>query len=194
MQLRRVVFIVLAGLLTVSCSDHSASEQNSKTQDAPSPHERAVEDGKREGGQSSFAAESTGDEHERGRSPGEDVVAEDCVAFVRSTKAAAPNVPNPDCPQCPPATDGKEVLKFERINIDRTNCIESSCEVNVSIHATFNPAVGGNIAGGLTGWISPEQKTQYSEGRTPLGEQVYKVKVIYRRGDKGWRAIEFDRP
>jgi hypothetical protein len=179
-NLRGFLLIVVAGLIAgSSCSDDSKHKFKGalKSDKTAPPHELAV---------------ATEEEHERGRTPREEEIAEDCVAFLRATKAM-PGDANPDCPQCPARTDGKEVLKFRRIQVDGTNCFDSACEVNVSIHASFNPSVGGTIAGGLTGWISSEQKAHYIEGKTPPDEQVYKVKIIYRRDRRGWRAIEFDR-
>ena len=47
--------------------------------------------------------------------------------------------------------------------------------------------------GGLVGWISPEQRAQWLHGQTAAGEQIYHVKITYRRTGKDWRAVEFDR-
>jgi hypothetical protein len=63
----------------------------------------------------------------------------------------------------------------------------------VTIRASFNPGAGERIAGGLTAWISPEQRSEYLSGRMPSGEQVYRVKITYKRRGEAWRAIEFDR-
>jgi hypothetical protein len=177
-NLSRSLLIVFAGLIAASCSDsHRDLKHPSRSEKPASPTDVAV---------------GIEEEHDRGRGPGEDEIAEDCVAFLRATKAI-PGQANPDCPQCPTRADGKEVLKFQRIHVDRTNCLDSACEVDVSIYARFNPGAGGPIAGGLTGWISSEQQARYAEGKTPSDEQVYKVKIIYRRDRRGWRAIEFDR-
>ena len=85
------------------------------------------------------------------------------------------------------------MLRFGYVHVGRVSPSGLMCEFDVTIHATFNPGTGGAIAGGLTAWISPEQRAQYLRGQTPHGEQVYHVKITYRRTAKGWRAVEFDR-
>jgi hypothetical protein len=52
---------------------------------------------------------------------------------------------------------------------------------------------GERIAGGLTAWISPEQRSAYLNGRAPSDEQSYRIQIIDRLRDKTWRAVEFDR-
>src|SRR3954464_15976734 len=91
-NLRGFLLIVVAGLMAgSSCSDDSNHEPKgaSKSDKTASPHELAV---------------ATEEAHERGRSPREEEIAEDCVAFLRATKAM-PGDANPDCPQCPTRTD-----------------------------------------------------------------------------------------
>ncbi|MGH7935803.1 MAG: hypothetical protein ACREF8_02200, partial [Chthoniobacterales bacterium] len=63
--------------------------------------------------------------------------------------------------------------------------------VDVTIEAHFNPSARGNIVGGLVGWIPLEQRKQYAEGKTPSGQQVYKVRVVYKRTKGVWRVVEF---
>lgn len=186
MNIRRVALIFLAGVITASCSEKSGvdSNQNSQTKEAkPSPEVAA-------------SKEERGDRSEaKGElQPLDDEIAEDCVAFLRSTKTVPANGAKADCPQCPVNPEEKEVLKFDAIQVDRVTLSESTCEILVTIHATFNPSTRESIAGGLTAWISPEQRAKYLEGEVPSGPQVYKVKVIYRRSGKRWRAVEFDRP
>lgn len=120
--------------------------------------------------------------------PREDEIAEDCVAFVRATKIAPASS---DCAGC--SGDGREALAFRQMRMDRISCGAAACEVAVTLRVVFNPASGGTISGGLTGWISPEQRQQLLSGRTPEGEQVYPVKIIYRRRGDEWHAVEFDR-
>jgi hypothetical protein len=57
----------------------------------------------------------------------------------------------------------------------------------------FNSGPAGTITGGLTAWIPQEQRLQYSNGHAPEGEQVYRVKITYKRTEDTWRAIEFDK-
>jgi hypothetical protein len=122
--------------------------------------------------------------------PHEDEIAEDCVAFVRATKIL-PKTAAADCPGC--SAKGTEILAFRQIRMDRTSCSADTCEVAVTLRAVFNPAPAGTITGGLAAWISQEQRLQYIEGHPPQGEQVYRVKITYRRTGEEWRAIEFDR-
>jgi hypothetical protein len=134
------------------------------------------------------AKESERSESER--QPREDEVGEDCVAFVRATKVAA-TVPGSDCPSC--AADGAEVLAFREMKMEQISCSDDTCQASVTIRAVFNQGAGGTITGGLTAWISPEQRLEYSKGHAPAGEQIYRVKIVYKRAGEGWRAIEFDK-
>ena len=120
--------------------------------------------------------------------PHEDEIAEDCVAFVRSTKVVPPT---PECAGC--TGDSREALAFRQIKVDRISCVAAACEITVTLRAAFNPGPGGTIAGGLAGWISPEQRQAFLSGRAPEGEQLYPVKITYRREGEEWRPIEFDR-
>jgi hypothetical protein len=181
MNIPRVIVIFLALSITASCSEKSGVTTEAKPSPdvAPPKEERARE------------SETKG---EGELQPPEDEIAEDCVAFLRSTKTVPAHGANADCPQCTATTEPTEVLKFDAIQVDRVTHSESTCEVQVTIHATFNPSPRESIAGGLTAWISPEQKAKYLQGEIPSGPQVYKVKVIYKRSGKRWRAVEFDRP
>lgn len=168
MNLGCAVAAVLLGLLTASCSKK------------PAP-------------QSALKIESQGQsrENEEEREPREDKIGEDCVAFVSATKIVPVQANSADCPGC--GVDGTEVLAFRAMQVDRVSCSETACDVAVTLRALFNPAPSGTINGGLTAWISEEQKAQYQRGQTPPGEQVYRVKIIYKRTGSGWRPIEFDR-
>ena len=201
MNIRRVALIFLAGIITASCSEKSEADrnQNSQAKDAkPSQEVAAVNEERTNKPEverpSTSKAESAEAKREDELQPPEDEIAEDCVAFLRSTKTVPAQSANVDCPQCPAPTEATEVLKFDDIRVDRVARSESTCEVHVTIHATFNPSTRENIAGGLTAWISAEQRAQYLQGKTPSDQQVYQVKITYRRGPKGWRAVEFDRP
>jgi len=120
--------------------------------------------------------------------PREDEIGEDCAAFVRATKVLPAQA---ECAGC--SGDAREVLAFRQMRVDRVSCSAATCEVTVTLRAVFNPASAGTISGGLTAWIPSEQKQQCLNGRTPEGEQVYPVKIIYKRSGNEWRAIEFDR-
>ena len=123
--------------------------------------------------------------------PREDEIAEDCLAFVRATKVVPAQTSGADCPGC--SNEGAEVFTFQQMHTDRISCSAAACEVTVTLRASFNPGTGGRINGGLTAWIPPEQRQQYLNGAAPGGEQVYRVKIIYRRAGESWRAIEFDK-
>lgn len=171
MDIRHATLILVAGIITASCSEKSAPDREKRSNTSETTREVA----KRE------------DE----RQPGEDEIAEDCVAFVRSTKIVPAQAPSADCPGCPAA--GAEVLAFRQMKTNRISCSGDSCTVSVTIHVSFNPGAGERIAGGLTAWISPEQRSAYLSGHTPSGEEAYRVQITYKRRSEGWRAVEFDR-
>ena len=124
--------------------------------------------------------------------PDEDQIAEDCVAFVRSTKVVPARAANADCPECP--AGGTDLLSFRSMKIDSVSCSGDTCTVTVTIRAVFNRASGETLVGGLTAWIPPEERSAYLSGQTPSGEQDYLVQITYKRSSGGrWRAVEFDR-
>ena len=135
-------------------------------------------------------AEKESERSESERQPREDEVAEDCVAFVRATKVAA-TASGTDCPTC--STEGAEVLAFREMKLERISCSADTCQAWVTIRAVFNQAAGGTITGGLTAWIPAEQRLEYSKGRVPAGDQIYRVKIVYKHAGEAWRAIEFDK-
>jgi hypothetical protein len=175
MKIRRAALIVVAGIITASCSEKPAPDRE-KHSSTPQPT--------REPGSEAAKAEEE-------LQPREDAVEGDCVAFVRSTKVVPAQAPTADCPGCPAA--GAEVLTFRQMQRDRISCSGDTCTVLVTIRVSFNPGAGERIAGGLTAWISPEQRSEYLSGRTPSGEQAYRVQITYKRRGEAWRAVEFDR-
>jgi hypothetical protein len=175
MKIRRAALIVVAAIITASCSEKSAPDREKHSGPAEATRAPASE-----------VAEA-----EDELQPREDEIAEDCVAFVRSTKVVPPPAPTADCPGCP--AGGAEVLTFRQMKTDRISGSGGTCTVLVTISVSFKPGTGERIAGGLTAWISPEQRSEYLSGRTPSGEQAYRVKITYQRRGEGWRAAEFDR-
>jgi hypothetical protein len=167
----------LASFLIASCSEKPAPAN-------PQPDAEKSEAEKKD------AAKEKAEKEETEERPHEDEIAEDCVAFVRATKIL-PKTAAADCPGC--SAEGTEILAFRQMRIDRISCSADTCEIAVTLRAVFNPAPAGTITGGLAGWISQEQRLHYLEGHPPEGEQVYRVKITYRRTGEGWRAIEFDR-
>jgi hypothetical protein len=175
MKIRRAALIVVAGIISASCSEKSAPDR--EKQSGPAEATRAP---------ASEVAEA-----EDELQPREDEIAEECVAFVRSTKVVPAPAPTADCPGCP--AGGAEVLMFRQMKTDRISCSGDTCTVLVTISVSFRPGTGERIAGGLTAWISPEQRSEYLSGRTPSGEQAYRVKITYKRRGERWRAVDFDR-
>ncbi|MEY2482351.1 MAG: hypothetical protein QOK24_879 [Verrucomicrobiota bacterium] len=173
MDIRRAALIFVVGIIIASCSEKSAPdrEKHSSTPEATRAPESEVAE----------------DELQ----PHEDEIGEDCVAFVRSTKIVSAQAPRADCPGCP--AEGAEVLAFRQMKTDRISCSGDTCNVLVTIRVSFKPGAGERIAGGLTAWISPEQRREILSARTPSGEQTYRVKITYKRRGKAWRAAEFDR-
>lgn len=185
MNLCRVTLISVAAAITLSCSEKSSSDRNKNLEDEKKKPRQKLS--------SSASGENAGQAAgETDAEPDAYQIGEDCVAFLRSTKTIARNGGNTDCVQCPVSETTHEVLKFDHMQVDRVSVSGATCEITVRILATFNPSRGEAIFGGLTGWISPEQRLAYSRGETPSGQQAYTVKVTYRRTDKGWRALEFD--
>ena len=135
-------------------------------------------------------ATTQAEEKEDEGQPREDEIGEDCVGFVRATKIV-PQATATDCPGC--SREGSELFAFRQMRVERISCSAETCQATVELRLAFNPAPAGTISGGLTAWISPEQRTQYLNGQPPEGEAVYRVKVIYKRTANGWRAIEFDK-
>jgi hypothetical protein len=189
----RVALISLAALATASCSKQPdpASKEASETvkpSQKIADHERTNE---HESEQSGQAAVTSAEAEDSKSQPSADDIVEDCYAFVWLTKATLTRKTSGECPQCRSTGEAIHVLKFEGAKVERVSCTEKTCAVAVSIRASFNPSKGGTISGGLTGWIPPEQREQYSRGQTPPGEKAYHVKIIYRRKEGKWRPVEF---
>ena len=176
MYLRPAAFMFVAAVITVSCSEKSAPDRGKSTSEARRELVRESE------------VEKGGEE----KKPAEDQVAEDCIAFVRSTKVVAARTASADCPGCP--AEGTEVLSFRQMKTDAVSRSGDTCTVVVTIRAVFNPGSGATIAGGLTGWIPPEQRIAYLSGQAPTGEQAFRVQITYKRRGEKWQAVEFDRP
>jgi hypothetical protein len=76
---------------------------------------------------------------------------------------------------------------------DVVSCSGDTCTVVVTIRAVFNSGSGETVTGGLTAWIPAEQRNAYLSGHTLSDEQVYRVRITYKRSGAAWRAVEFDR-
>jgi hypothetical protein len=176
MNIRRAALIFVAGIMTASCSEKSAPDRETDTNTSEAPRE--------------LVRESEVETEEL--QPDEDKIGEDCVAFVRSTKVVPARTASTDCPGCP--VGGTEVLSFRHMKTDAVSCAGDTCNVVVTIRAVFNPGAGETVAGGLTAWMPPEQRSAYLSGNTPSGEQAFRVQITYKRRAEGWRAVEFDRP
>jgi hypothetical protein len=176
-NIRRAALIFVAGIISASCSEKSAPDQTKDSNTSEARHE--------------LVRESEAETGEDERQPGEDEIEEDCVAFVRSTKVVPAGTANTDCPGCP--AGGTDVLAFRGMKTDSVSCSGDTCTVVVTIRAVFNPGSGETVTGGLTAWIPPEQRNAYLSGHTPSGEQVYRVRITYKRRGAAWRAVEFDR-
>jgi hypothetical protein len=178
-NIRRATLIFFAGIITASCSEKSAPdrEKNVNASEAPREMVREAEVETAEGG----------DEPQ----PGKDEIEEDCAAFVRSTKVVPARTAATDCPGCP--AGGTAILTLRGVKTDAVSCSGDTCTVVVTIRAVFNPGSGETVAGGLTGWVPPEQRNAYLSGHTPSGEQVFRVLITYKRRGAAWRAVEFDR-
>ena len=132
---------------------------------------------------------SESENREKESQPDKDQIAEDCVAFVQATKVSPAN--SADCPAC--SVEQSPALAFREMHMDRISCTAIACEATVTLRAVFNEAAKGTISGGLTAWISAEHRQEFLNGHPPESEQVYRVKITYKRTGDAWRAIEFDR-
>ena len=182
MNFRSAAVVLVAGIITAwmtgSCSEKPAPDnaRDAKTSAPPAVSEVAKAQG---------TAEL--------KPPSEGKIGKDCVAFLRSTKVVpAQGAAATDCPGCP--AGGPEVLTVRQIKTEAVSCSGETCNVVVKIRAIFNPAAGEAMAGGLTAWISPEQRSAYLQGQTPEGEQEFRVQVTYKRDGPEWRVVEFERP
>src|SRR5690242_7875194 len=148
MNIRRAALIFVAAIITASCSEKSAQDRKMNADEATREAARQSE------------VERAEDE----RQPSEDKIAEDCVAFVRSTKIVPAGTVSTDCPGCP--VRGTDALTFRHMKTDRVYCSGDTCKVLVTIFSVFNPGSGETITGGLTAWIPPEPRTAYLRGQT----------------------------
>jgi hypothetical protein len=171
------VTLISLALLATACSRRSDSDRKDRS-DKTSEHQSEIA--------------NSPERQEKESQPSDDDIVEDCHAFTWMTKAKPANTISADCPQCPSNTEGTEVLKFQGAKVDRASCAGGTCEVAVSIHASFNPSKGGTISGGLTGAIPVEQREQYSRGETPPGEQLYHLNITYRQEGERWRLVDYE--
>jgi hypothetical protein len=187
----RLTFISLTALI-MSCSRRFDSQSNAEHETADTSEQIADHHGTAHPRSQRPAQSANPTEGgEREAQPSADDIGEDCHAFVWLTKSVPRDGANADCPQCPSSTEAKQVLNFRAAQVERVSCVGETCEVAVAIHASFNPSNGGTIRGGLEGWIPLEQREEYSRGQTPGGEQVYHLKIIYKRDGEGWRPVDF---
>ncbi len=181
MKLSTLLFLAALSLQLASCSEKPTAAKSTESEETKESASR----GEKEEADADEKSESEA-------APEPEEIGEDCVGFLRATRSVLTDGAATECPDCPQGSNtSHEVLKFETFEIDKVTTSEGSCEASVRIHAVFNPSAGGKIVGGLTGWISPEQKDSYAHGKTPAGRQIYKVKIIYRRPLGYWKPIEF---
>lgn len=180
MKICRAAFIFVAGFVTASCSEKSTPNQknNAHTPEAPRELVRVAE---------VENAEAKADLPP----PSEGQIARECLALLRATKVISGQGARGDCPGCP--VGGTEVLTIRQMKTDAVSCSGDTCNATVTIRALFNPGSGETIAGGLTAWIPPEQRSAYLSGQIPSDEQVYCVQITYKHRGDAWQAVEFDR-
>jgi hypothetical protein len=191
MNIRGVALICLASLIASSCDETPGPDRNTNSaagqaQEKPTTESKVAPSDKSNAPSAEVKAEQD-------RQPQEKEIVKHCLVFVRATKIVPAPSPTTECPDCPALSEATEILAFRQLQVDRISCSEDTCEVFVTIRAAFNPAPAGAVAGGLTAWLSPEQRSAYLAGHSPGGEQTFSLKVIYKRTGKGWRAVEFDK-
>ena len=180
MNIRSVGLIFVAGIITAACSEKSAAdrENDANTSEMPREPARVAE------------VENAEAKAELPR-PSEGQIARECLALLRATKVIPAEGARADCPGCP--VGGTEVLTLRQMKTDAVSCSGDTCNAVVTIRAVFNPGSGETIAGGLTAWIPPEQRSAYLSGQIPSDEQVYRVHITYKHRGDAWEAVEFDR-
>lgn len=134
--------------------------------------------------QISWAAESAES------APSRDELREDLFRFVQATRSPRAAF-NTTCATCPAMADAVEVLKPVGFDVTQLTCSGDRCDVAVTMRATFNQSTGQTISGGLVAWISQSQRDEWLHGKTPPGQQTFRVKATYVRRGEHWRAIEF---
>ena len=130
MDIRRALVILAAGIVAASCSEKSAPERAKNSEAKREPDSAVAKD-------------------EEESQPGDEEIAEHCVAFVRSTKVVSAQTPNADCPGCPPA--GREALAFRQMKVDRISCSGEACTVLVTLRVSFNPGAGERLGRWIDG-------------------------------------------
>jgi hypothetical protein len=181
----RLAAISFTALIIASCSRQSDSQSNRADKGAQAERDQRTDPG------SGSLGEEAKEGEESEAQPSLDDIIDDCRGFVWLTKAVPRDGASPNCPGCAANKEAPQVFTFRSARAERVSCTGERCEVDVVIRASFNPSNGGTISGGLTGWISPEQREQYSRGETPPGEQIYQVAITYARDGYEWRPIEF---
>src|SRR4051812_35411692 len=124
-NIRRLALVFVAALITASCSEKPAPDRKKDVNTSDTSREEVREPG-------SEKAEREGE-----LQPDEDQIAEDCVAFVRSTKVVAPGTVSANCPTCP--AGGTDVFNFRHMTTDAVSSSGDTCNVVVTIRAVFNP-------------------------------------------------------
>lgn len=167
-------------MITGSCSEKSAPAPDKESVGSEAPLASAPE---------SASTGAAGDAELK--PPSEAKIGKDCLDFVRATKVLPAQGASADCPECP--VGGTDVLRFRQMNTEAISCAGDTCNVVVTIRAVYNPGSGETIAGGLTAWIPPEQRSAYLSGHPPSGDQTYRIQITYKYRGEGWQAVEYDR-
>lgn len=131
-KIRRATLIFVAGIISASCSEKPAPDRE---KDASEPSRELLRE-------SEVETEKL--------QPGEDMIGEDCVGFVGSTKVVPARAASADCPGCP--AGGTDVLAFRHMKTDSVSCSGDTCTVLVTIRAVFNPGAGETIVSPRSPW------------------------------------------
>ena len=179
-KIRSAALIVLAGIIAASCSEKSVPAPEGESASSEPPLASARD-----------SAPATAGEGGELKPPSEAKIGKDCLDFVRATKVLPAQGASADCPECP--VGGTDVLRFRQTNTEAISCAGDTCNVVVTIRAVYNPGSGETIAGGLTAWIPPEQRSAYLRGHPPSGDQTYRIQITYKYRGEAWQAVEYDR-
>ena len=140
-DIRRAAIFV-AGIITASCSEKPALDRE-KDANTPEPPRELVRESKRKLAKTKLR-------------PDEDQIAEDCVAFVRSTKVVPARAATANCPGCPAGRDRRVSLPLHENGFGRLlwRYVHRGGDDSRGVQS----GSGETIAGGLTAWIPPEKQ------------------------------------
>src|ERR1700710_1519925 len=118
MRILYLVLLVALSIVGTSCSKKTAGVDSGDDKGGPELTESKASPEE--------AASSV--EEERKEAPEPDQIGEDCVAFLRATRAVPAQQGSGVCPQCPTGDNNAEVLQFQSFKIGKIAPAGGSCQ------------------------------------------------------------------